>query len=127
MRLRLILVATLLSLPAFAAAGPPSAEEIRTAVELRFQDSARQQIAYLRKTGSEDSLRLAREMGTLADPDDIRVSDLKVHQVAPNGSGGYDAATDFDLHMGATSDRLAAKVRLERDGDGWRVTGLQAQ
>lgn len=108
-----------------AQAEAPSDAELTEAVESQLRASAEQQIEYFRKT-DKDALRLARDMGTLADPDTIEVSDLKIQKMAETEEGGYDADAMFNLRMGENRSRMAARVEVTEEKGNWKVLKMRA-
>lgn len=108
-----------------ARAEAPSDVELTEAVENQLRASAEQQIEYFRKT-DKDALRLARDMGTLADPDTIEVSDLKIQKMSEAEDGGYDADAIFNLRMGENRSRMAARVEVAEEEGNWKVLKMRA-
>ncbi len=108
-----------------AQAEAPSDKELTMAVENQLRASAERQIEYFRKT-DKDALRLAREMGTLADPDTIEVTELEIQKMAETEDGGYDADAMFNLRMGENHSRMAARVEVAEEEGNWKVLKMRA-
>lgn len=122
-----LITATLLTLclPLLAQAGTPSAGTVEAVLEAQLRASAQEQIDYMRKINGEDSLNLARAMGTLVEPEHIHVSDLVLMDSAFTENGMFDANTEFMLQVGKTRERIRARVRLRQVEDEWQVVLLR--
>ena len=120
-----LLTLTVLAVSMGARAEAPSNTELTEAVENQLRASAAQQIEYFRET-DKDALRLARDMGTLADPDTIEVTELEIQKMAETEDGGYDADAMFNLRMGENRSRMAARVEVAEEEGSWKVLKMRA-